>query len=245
MTKDINTRINNRYILSPDELRLRLEGITGKFRECEMLCFLHFDNLDHDLLTATTFNLPLTRRCTFTDRGSSITKIIEVNDHIAYREVIDHSFQELILFAASILENLVYLSETVIRKVAIHLPNNRPASILMDAFITLLGFLHDLDYRNSAEPLQRWMQLHKVFLDRFLFNINFLRNRFIHGYKTSLRPYNSEYQLADPQAPLTVSSPYANVEVFVKEVVNNLRIIIPDFFTALTDTITAASHLPA
>lgn len=245
LTNDINYRIHENFVLTADELRLRLDGITGKFRACEMLHFLYFEGMDHDLLTATAFNLPLIRSCTFTDAGTSITKIFEVNDHIGYREVIDHSFQEFILFSAAILENLVYLSETLIRKVAIHLPNNRPQSILMDSFKTLLGYLHDLDYRNPTEPVQLWLKRHETFFDRFLGNINFNRNRFIHGYKTSLRPNNGEYQLSEPKNPLSAGSPYVNVEYFVKEILDNLRILIPDFFIALTDTITAARHLPA
>ncbi len=245
LTNNFNHTINKRFILSADELRLRLDGITGKFRACEMLGGLYFENLDHDLLTATAFNLPLIRRCTFTDAGSSITKLFELNDHISYREVINYTFQEFILFCASILENLVYLSETLLRKVVIHLPNQGPQSILMDSFKTLLGYLHDFDYRNRTEPVQLWLIRHKDFFDRFLKNINFNRNRFIHGYKTSLRPNNSEYQLAEPQSTLTLTSPYINVEVFVTEVINGLRVIIPDFFVALTNTITAASHLPA
>ncbi len=241
----INHKIHNHYEISNTLIKDRLDGITGKFRKLEKIYYLYFEGMDHDLLTATSVDLPLSRECTFIDAGATLKQYFEVDDRLAYQELIDYHFQEFILFSASILENLVYLSETLIRKVSIHLSGNKPASIVLPNFKILLDFLHELNYRNPVDPVPQWLNRNDAFIKRYFPTINELRNRYIHGFSRKLGPHGTEYIITEPLGELTQNSPDVNIEVFAEKILSNLRVMIPDFFNAVRDTIIPATQLPA
>lgn len=245
MVDQINFEIHRNYEIKLDLIKDRLDAVTNKFRKCEMIYFLYFERMDHNVLSAQSTNFPVIRECVFNDNTFTIKKYFEVDDRELYQELIDYSFQEFILFAASVLENLVYLSETLVRKVAIHHQNNRPQSIIMNNFIEMLEYLHRLNYRNHTEALSTCLITHKVFLDRYLPFINSFRNSFIHGYSRKLISNGQEYVINEPNSIINATSTDQNVEVFSKNIVDNLRLFIPEFFVAITSMINAAHQLPA
>jgi len=210
-----------------------------------MSYYLYFDGIDDSLLAASSADLQLVRECIFLRDTGQLKQYFEVDNREMYQDLIDYQFQEFILFSATILESLVYLSETLLKKVAIHLSKKHPPSIPMQNFIDLLEFLHKLEYRDRNDPLPICLQTHDDFLGKYLVNINILRNGYIHGYRTKLANKGGEYSILELEAPLSDRSPEASAKEFAKGIIDNLKIFIPDFLKAITDTINAKASLPA
>ncbi|WP_144281021.1 hypothetical protein [Chryseobacterium echinoideorum] len=245
LTDTINYDIHKNYKLEIALIDERLQAITNKFRKCEMIYHLYFDELDHDLLTSTTANLPISSHRFFQSSDGEIKQYFEVDTRVLYQELIDYQFQNIILFTSSILENLVYLSETLVKKVSIHTKKNKPQSITMENFIELLGYLQRLKYRIDTDPISSCLQTHTIFLTRYLPTISIFRNRFIHGYAKNLFSDGYEYKLSNVELPLTSASPDLSVSEFTKNIIENLKRLIPEFFTAITTKINASTDLPA
>jgi len=245
LTDTINYEIHKNYKLEISLIDERLQAITNKFRKCEMIYHLYFDELDHNILTSTTANLPISSQRLFQSSDGEIKQYFEVDSRVLYQELIDYQFQDMILFTSSILENLVYLSETLVKKVSIHTKKNKPQSITMENFIELLGYLHRLKYRIDTDPIRTCLGTHTIFLTRHLPTINSFRNRFVHGYAKNLFSDGYEYKLSNVELPLTSASPEISVSEFTKNIIENLKRLIPEFFTAITTTINASTELPA
>jgi len=241
----INFDIHDNYKLEDHLINERLDAITNKFRKCQMAFYLYFDELDHEILVGRSTNLPLSRECVFQSTGGVVKQYFEVTEKTLYQELIDYHFQEFILFTSSVLENLVYLSETLVRKVSIHPKKSAPLSIPLKNYMELLDYLHRLNYRNPADPIAACLRTHQVFLDRFLPTINTFRNRFIHGYTKRLIPTSYEYVLSGAEAPFSAGSPDLAIDVFTRTIVSNLEQFIPQFFDAIAITISSAAQIPA
>lgn len=89
------------------------------------------------------------------------------------------------------------------------------------------------------------LQTHTIFLTRYLPTISIFRNRFIHGYAKNLFSDGYEYKLSNVELPLTSASPDLSVSEFTKNIIENLKRLIPEFFTAITTKINASTDLPA
>lgn len=241
----INFEIHDHYRLEVDLIKARLDAIINKFRKCEMIFHLYFDELDHSLLAGASNNFPIMSHRSFQSVDGVVIKYFEAHSRVTYQELIDYSFQEMILFTSSVLENLVYLSETLLKKVSIHTRKNKPQSITMISFMELLGYLHRLNYRNPTDPISSCLQTHSDFLTRFLPTINTLRNRFIHGYAKKLASDGAEYIVTEPERPLSMGSTDLIVSEFTKNVILNLQSFIPEFISAITTTINSAGEVPA
>jgi hypothetical protein len=244
-TQPINLEIQKEYKLEPDIIRQRLDAIIRKFRKAEMNFYLYFDGADHNLLVSKSTDLPIMRECIFLDNGAKIKMYFEVDDRQLYQELIDYNFQEFMLFVSSLLENMVHLSETLIKKISVHSKKNPPQSYPMATFVELLKYLHRLNYRSDADPLAVCIQKHDVFLSRYLATITTFRNRYIHAYPTKLKGDSVEYLIIDPESPINGSAPDLNVSFFTKTIIDHLKNFIPDFFDAITATISSAPVIPA
>lgn len=241
----INFDIHDHYRLDEILIRERIDAIIKKFRKCQMTFFLYFDELDHDLLVGRSTNLPLSRERLYQSSGGVIKQYFEVNEKSLYQELIDYHFQEFILFTSSVLENMVYLSETLIRKVSIHPKKNAPSSIPMKNYMEMLEYLYRLNYRNPEEPIATCLKAHKFFLDKYLPTIATFRNRYIHAFPRLLVSTGHEYSLTGVQLPLTSSSAGLAVDEFAKAVIDNLILFIPQFFEAIAATINSTAEIPA
>ncbi|RKE47154.1 hypothetical protein [Sphingobacterium detergens] len=239
-----NFEMHDNYKIDLPEIQKRLDGIAQKFRKCEMNYYLHFDDIHHNVLTVDQSDLPISRQRIFSD-GPALTKqFFDVNDKSLYEELINGQFQEFILFIASVIENLVYLAETLIRKVVVHLKNKQPPSIIMQNYVATLEILLKLQYR-SIDPISTCLSSYKTFFDKYLPTINAYRNAYIHGYRAKLMAFGSEYMLDSPMAPIQINTLDARVDIFSLAVINNVRSLITDFFNAITQTINTATHVPA
>lgn len=241
----VNFDIHANYELQDSLILDRLNAITNKFRKCEMTYYLYFDELDHDVLVSKSASLPIIRERIFQSTGGVIKQYFEVDDRVLYQELIDYHFQEFILFTSSVLENLVYLSETLVKKVLIHPKKSPPLSIPMKNFMELLDYLHRLNYRNPTDPVATCLRTHEPFLNRYLPTINALRNRYIHGFQKKLISDTYEYVLMSPELPISAGAADLNVTEFTKNITENLKQFIPAFFNSITTTITVAGILPA
>ncbi len=243
-TQTFNFDMHENYKLDIGEIDKRLQGIKHKFRKCEMNYHLYFDEIHHDILTVDQRDLPISRQRLFIDGTAKTTRIFDVDDKKLYQEIIDCQFQEFILFTSSVIENLVYLAETLIRKVVVHLKNKQPLSIIMQTYIATLDILIKLDYRKS-DLISTCLMRHQTFFETYLPTINAYRNAYIHGYRSRLNPVGTEYMLDTPIKPIYPNTLNATVDIFAKNVLDNVRVIIPDFLTAITQTIKAGTHVPA
>jgi len=244
-TNQINFDIHDNYKLEGHLINERLDAIINKFRKCQMVFNLYFDDLDHEILVGRSTNLPLSRERIFQSTGGVVKQYFEVTEKMLYQELIDYHFQEFILFTSSVFENLVYLSETLVRKVSIHPKKSDPLSIPIKNYMELLDYLHRLNYRNPADPVAACLRSNQSFLDRFLPTINTFRNRFIHGYTKRLVPTSYEYVLSGAEQPFSPGSPDLAVDEFTKAIITNLEQFIPQFSDAISATVSAAAQIPA
>lgn len=239
-----NYEMHDNYKIDLTEIQKRLDGITQKFRKCEMNYYLYFDDIHHNVLTVDQSDLPISRQRLFSDGPAQTRRFFDVNDKHLYIELINAQFQEFILFVSSVIENLVYLAETLVRKVVVHLRGKHPPSIIMQNYVATLEILLKLQYR-TTDLMSTCLGNHKPFFDKYLPTINAYRNSYIHGYRAKLIAVGSEYMLDSPLAPLQINTPDARIDIFSLEVINNVKRLIPDFFNAIAQTISAATHVPA
>lgn len=243
-TRTFNFDMHNNYKIDYLEIEKRLNGIVQKFRKCEMNYHMYFDGMFLNVLNGNRTDLPIIKECIFVDGTAKVRKIVEVNDERLYQELIDYHFQEFVLFIASVIENLVYLAETLIRKVVVHANKQPPMNIKMQSYINILDNLLKLNYR-TKDYISDCFDIHKSFFDKFLPTISTFRNKYIHEHDTRLINTGMDYILENPSSPLNNQSPEVSIDVFTETVQDNMRKFIPDFFVAITETIKGASHVPA
>ncbi len=124
---------------------------------------------------------------------------IDINDPLLYKELIDTNFQHLILTIASLYEVLVKLCETLLKKIVIYDGIKSPyLSIHLKLFILNWDKLVDLGYRKN-DDFYNCFSSHRTFLNKYLIQVNSLRNRFIHGYSVNLEvnASHSEYVVSN------------------------------------------------
>jgi len=236
--------MHDNYRIDYLEIEKRLKGIALKFRKCEMNYHLYFDDLHHDVLSVDIRDLPISRQRIFIDGTSTTKQFFDVDDQNSYQELINGNFQEFILFIASVIENLVYLAETLTRKVVVHLKGKQPASIVMQNYIATLDILIKLNYR-TTDLIYICLNSHKNFLEKYLPTINAYRNSYIHGYNVKLGVNGSEYILDTPLSPIHANSLESRVDLFALAVLENMRVIIPEFLVAITETVKMGHFVPA
>lgn len=243
-TRTFNSDMHDNYKIDYQEIEMRLSGIALKFRKCEINYYFYFDDLHHDILTGDTRDLPISRQRIFSDGTATTKQLFDVDDQISYQELINGQFQEFILFISSVIENLVYLAETLVRKVVVHLKGKQPPSIIMQNYIATLNILIKLNYR-STDLISGCLDNHKTFFEKYLPTINSYRNSYIHGYRSKLKASGSEYMLDSPLSPIIANSLDARVDLFSKTVLEKMRIIIPEFLTVITQTVNGGAFVPA
>ena len=182
-----------------DDLELIITSIENKLRKIEMIYFTYF-NSEYDSSIIVDNVVPssvegmITNKIIETkfDFGVSILKNrVDIDTPILYKEIINTQFQSFILSVASLYEVLVKLCETLLKKIAIHIGNKAP-SVRLDNFVLYWDILVELDYRKDDE-FYKWRLNHRNFIDKYLNQINTLRNRFIHGYSINLEINHKKY----------------------------------------------------
>ena len=220
-----------------------ISSIETKLRKIEIVHYTFFDS-EYDSSIIVNNSMPviassLTNKMIETefDFGTNVLKNrIDINDPFLYNELINLNFQIFILTTASLYEVLVKFCETLLKKIDLYDGEDSPyKSIPFKRFIMNWDKLVDLGYRRN-DDFYICISNHRVFLDKYLNQINSLRNRFIHGYNINLEinRNQNEYMVNnyDPKNFPTVARGAIISELvlnnFVNTVLTNTRSMTTD-----------------
>ncbi|KUJ55625.1 hypothetical protein [Chryseobacterium aquaticum] len=110
-------------------------------------------------------------------------------------------------------------------------------------YLNFLDSLLRLNYRNVNSFVQCLLN-HDSFLRNYVETVNFLRNSYIHGYKSNVGLNSRRYLISKLEAPLTNSSPQAEAKIFTEDFTGGMI----EFFTELLETliaeVSASADLP-
>lgn len=244
LLSEINTKIINLEVLplndgfDPDlkielnKIRVLLNTIERKLQNCEMIYYTYFEALDHSILNGSTLASVKVLESVFSYDTKIIKKRIEVNESNAYIDVINLEFQGYILQLSSLYENVVRLTEMLLKKIIVHHKNGKPLSSPYYLLLEYWEILMRLSYR-SADNCYNCVRSHLPFLNKYMEISNILRNRYIHGYNIHLFHDNAEYRIRPLSNKFSQNSPELVVDVFVDHVLKNTRQLITDFLGAL------------
>jgi hypothetical protein len=229
LNEDIDTELK----IEPNKIKILLNTIERKLQNCEMIYYTYFENLDHSILNGSALTATKILESEFSYDTKLIKKRIEVNESDAYINMINNEFQGYILQLLSLYENIVRLTETLLKKIIVHHKNGKPLSSPYYLLLEYWGILMRLSYR-SVDNCYNCVNSHQVFLDKYMDISNKLRNRYIHGYNTHLYHDGAEYRINQQLSnKFAQSSPELVVDVFVEHVLKNTRQLIVDFLGAL------------
>ncbi len=235
---DLNHHFNDKAKYSFDEIEKIIDAIGTKLRKCEMIYHTYFDStFDRmSLVNSSLIGKKIIEVEFFFDTKITRNRI-EIEDVKMYFEHISNAFQDFILLIASLLENFVRLIEILVRKIIVH---GEKSPHVSTPFLVLLEYwdnLVKLQYRKRSDPLYKCLLFNKPFFERYLLQINSLRNRFIHGYGTNLEvDFNNlnvtnlnttVFRIANP--PVLI--PSLTVESFTKDILINIQSSLKTFLT--------------
>jgi hypothetical protein len=177
------------YPISIDrkEIGYLLDGIDARLRLAHELKLQFFETLSHDFICGISSLASYGAKCAFTLPGTVINREFSVIDRVGYFDVIHAAFQDFVLTASSLFENLVRMIETLVRKVIINSPK-RPASPgneTLQLYLEFLQILSKLQYR-PTDDLHSCLAGFDGFFKSFLIPFYKLRGSFIHGYQQNL-----------------------------------------------------------
>ncbi|MCR8556975.1 hypothetical protein KXD93_04950 [Mucilaginibacter sp. BJC16-A38] len=250
---DLNKRFSNDLAVQLDSIEQLLNAIEAKLRGCEVIHYSYFDSLHHGIL-AGSFNprdLPLTTDVEFVEGTSRRQVTLTYADPFLYREAVHMQFQQFVLLLSSFFENVVRLSEILLKKVVLHGKKNKPQSIPLPEYLYHLRALTELGYRGH-DPLYHCYDRHSLFLDKYLPTLVSLRNSYIHGYETKLSVARTapggpeKYLLTECDRPLLPGSPELELGSFTAELLNGTTAFLNDLLAALKDAVAdPGATLPA
>lgn len=236
---DLNHHFNDKAIYGFEEIEKIMDAIGTKLRKCEMIYHTYFDSTfdRNPLVNNSLIGKKIIEVEFFFD--TKITKNrIEIEGIEMYFEHISNAFQDFILLIASLLENLVRLIEILVKKIIVYGDLNPHVSTHFKVLLSYWDNLVKLQYRKKNDPLYRWLSSNKPFFQKYLSQINSLRNRFIHGYGTNLYIdfNNLNVTNLDNKAFRTVTPPVLipdlTVESFTKDVLVNIQNSLKTFLTS-------------
>ncbi|MFP5040292.1 hypothetical protein [Parasediminibacterium sp. JCM 36343] len=234
---DINELINAKLKVELSTISEILLSIETKFRKCEMIYFAYIENVGHDILSGNPSSLPYKMDCTFTDITTTFKYIYKCDDKIFYKEITDMNFQNFILTIASIYENIVALSEVILKKIIIHTKEKPPISTPLNDYLNYLKLLISLGYRGN-DKLYQCLNKYESYFKSHLLIINQLRNRFIHGYSMNLSSDGFTYKVKIPGSTFfPPSAPQLDIDFFTLTVLDNTRNFIQDLYPMLQNSI--------
>ncbi|WBS74144.1 hypothetical protein PF438_14715 [Elizabethkingia meningoseptica] len=231
----INAEFHNDYlIVAFPELEDLLSAINQRIRKLQIIHYSYFGDLSENALAGSAASLPFEANYQFHYNTNSFSSNISFNTAVFYREVIDNQFQTFILTAAAIFENIVRLVEKLTKKVVLHHTNRKPPSVPLGMYLNYLDSLLRLNYRN-VNPFVQCLLNHESFLRTYVETVNFLRNSYIHGYKSNLVLNSGRYMISKLEAPLTSTTPQAEAKFFTEDFTEGMI----EFFTELLETLIA------
>lgn len=244
-TSLINQDLNDKLKIDKKILSEILDSIETKIRECEMIFHTYLEFPNHDVLSGRLASLPIVLNLEFTYDTNILKKSIEINDKPLYKEIVDMNFRHFILLIASIYENIVFLSELLMKKIILYLPHKRPPSEPLHDFVSFLKALIKLGYRKDDE-INKCILIYNSFFEKYLLTINYLRNRFMHGFTDNLASDNSVYKIVSFLPPFTKNSAELEIDFFSDKVLAESKTFVSAIIIALTKSIKHSSKsIPA
>jgi len=228
----LNEEFDSELQINPNKIRILLDTIEKKLQNCEMIYYTYFEYLDHDALNGTTLTASKILDFEFSYYTKVIKKRIEINESSAYIDVINFEFQSYMLQLSSLYENIVRLTEMLLKKIIVHHKKGKPLSSPYYLLLEYWEILMKLSYR-SADNCYNCVRSHHFFLNRYMDISNQLRNRYTHGYNSHLYHDGAEYRIKQLLNPPILNSSELVVDVFVEHVLRNTKQLISDFLGAL------------
>ncbi len=235
-TSTINSDINKLLKIEIPTISSLLDSLECKLRECEIVFHSYLESPDHALLCGYGSALPVVLNLEFSYGTNIMKKDIEINDKVFYKEIIDSNFRHFILLTAALYENIVFLSELLLKKIIVHLPEKRPLSSPLHDYVAFLKTLIGLGYRQH-DHIYACVLASDPFFSNYLPTINLLRNRFIHGFQVNLANDGSNYKIVTFLAPFSAGSPDLDIDIFSKKVLSESRTFILAVIAALIRSI--------
>lgn len=239
-----NEVFHNKYKIELSSINELLNAIEAKFKKCEILYYAYFESIDHAVLSGNAATLPVDIECTFWDGTGQFKYNFKVDDKLFYKEIIDLNFQSFILQIASLYENLVFLAEILIKKVIVYV--RPPLSSPLHDYLDFLRRLVDLGYRQN-DKLNICINSHHPFFNKYLQQINNLRNKFIHGHSINLSTDGYNYYVDNiPGTSFIRNSPDLLLDIFTKEILDNSKVFISELLISLKQSTNHhTKYLPA
>ncbi|NVK66284.1 MAG: hypothetical protein HWE22_16955 [Flavobacteriales bacterium] len=238
-------------IFKPSSLKIRdveavILAIERKLRSLETICYTFFDS-EYDPSIIIHQTLSGGRKVIETEFNYStrvIANKIEFDDSDSYEESIHVNFQTFILTVASLYENIVRLIETFLKKITVHGKTRNPhQSVPMGLLVEYWHNLVELSYRRNDDFYQ-CIVTHQTYLEKYLKQINTLRNLFIHGYSSKLLIQNGALYVDSVDGnkfPLIAGGilpPELLVDKFVNHILVNSQALSEDFLILLERKLT-------
>lgn len=238
--------------LNINEIESILSSIEQKIRKIEIIVFTYFETeYDSNIIVNRTMPTSVSMvpskviETEFVYGTNVIKNRIEFNTPELYKDQIDNNFQTFILTVASLYEVLVKLFETLLKKIVLYDGERLPyQSIPLKTFLLNWDKLVDLGYRKNDE-FYILVSGHRIYLDKYLNQINSLRNRYIHGYtdNTLIDISSNEYIVKNhdpvnfPNTPGTSISTDLILKTFVNTVLLNSTLITTEFLNLFASKI--------
>lgn len=215
-----------------------VDAIETKIRKAEILFYSYFETIDHAILCGNSATLPFVLQIEFFYTTSLMRDEIYIDDKNLYWETVDMQFQSFILLVAFLFENIVRLTEILIKKVIVHQPGDkyRPMTTPLFNYKSYLDSLLKLGYRKS-DYISNCLVSHDIFLSKYLTTINGLRNSFIHGYTSNLLNDGYNYRVTNrfDTVSFSVADTALNIDEFTKGVLHNGRQFYQDLILAIVN----------
>lgn len=231
-TQPLNEYFDSNYKIEINAIKNLLDTIEQRLRNCEIIYYTYFENIDHTSLNGATMTTPKIIDIQYAYGTSVVKNRVQINDSIAYIDIITREFRLFILHLSTLYENISRLTEILIKKIIIHHKKNKPLSSPHHILVDHWEILMNLSYRDS-DNCYNCISLHRAFLDEYAGIINLLRNIYMHGYTSNLYPDGADYKISNLTNNFTQGSPKLTVDVFVNHVLQNTKQLVTDFIGAL------------
>jgi len=242
-----------------EHIELIIDSIEKRLRKIKIIYYTFYESeYEQSIIINNTFptknGSPVTKKTVETEfnYGTYVLKDhIIINDPRLYKELVDTNFQTLILTVSSLLELLVRLTETLIKKIVIYDGKRLPYSnVPLKLFILNWDKLVDLGYRNN-DSFYRCFDNYKSTFFNYLDQINTLRNRFIHGYSVNLETNKTHniYLVTNHDTngfPLGAGGINADLALdkFTQDVVTNVQSLTSDLLNLFVSELAVATKIP-
>lgn len=233
---NLNEGFDSNLKIDINNIGLLIDAIEMKIRKTEILFYSYFETVDHAILCGNSATLPFTTQIEFIYAASIMRDEIYIDDKNVYKETIDMQFQSFILLVASLFENIVRLTEILIKKVIVHQPGDkyRPLNTPLFNYRSYLDSLLKLGYR-KMDYISNCFLSHNVFLSKYLLTINGLRNSFIHGFLNNLSSDGYNYRVSNrfDNKSFSIADPALNIDEFTKAILFNGSQFYKDLISAI------------